>query len=139
MRINKAYFIYGRGPMFPGESPAETENGVGFYPMYKVRDIDDSHLHFRSLLIWNGHNYQPYLRIFPASRLPNEKTGKLIPPRKGDNLVVDPNDRDICYAVMSKRSNQRVAGWDLCIAPGADAVALLMLTAVLDDMVGWFA
>ena len=125
--------------MFEGESPAEVENGIGFYPMYKVRDIDDTHLHFRSLLIWNGHNYQPYLRIFPAARMPHEKVDKLLPPRKGHNLVTDPYDRDMVYAVMSKQANQHVVGWDLCVAPGADTGALLMLTAILDDMVGWFA
>lgn len=104
-----------------------------------MRDIDDSHLDFRSLLIWNGNNYQPYLRIFPAQRLPDVPGGNLVPPAKGDNLVMDPNDREKIYAIMSKKKTSRIAGWDIQIAPGADAGCMLMLTAILDDMVGWFA
>ena len=130
-----------KNPLFDGDAETENESGVSFYPMFKVRDIDDNHLDFRSILIWNGHNYQPFLRIVPAKALPSIAAGRqLVPPRKNDLLLVSPNDLDQVYALMAKKPrSERMAGWDCVVAPGADVGMCMMLAVIMDDMVGWFA
>ena len=143
LKINKAYFLYSTSPLFKDDAQAETEGGVAFYPMFKVRDIDDNHVEYRSLLIWNGNNYQPYLHLVPARNLPDTPTGKLVPPRKNDVLLVDPKDLDVVYALLSKKAgrifNSSRAGWDCVVAPGADVGMTILLSVILNDMVGWFA
>jgi hypothetical protein len=85
-------------------------------------------LDFRSFLVWNGNNYQPMMRIVPAKRQPGTPSSDLLPPRKGDNVVVDCEDASKVYAIMSKKSEARVAGWDVCVAPGADVMASTFTT-----------
>jgi hypothetical protein len=121
--INKKYDVYGLKPLKDGDAAVEKEAGIDFYPWFRVRDIDGSHSDFRSFQVWNGNNYQPMMRVVPAKRHPNEPIGDLLPPRKGDNLVVDSQDTSKVYAVMSKTSSTRVAGWDVQVAPGADTLA----------------
>ncbi|KAL7574750.1 hypothetical protein ACA910_017314 [Epithemia clementina (nom. ined.)] len=140
LKINKAYMIYGKTPLFPDDPQQEAESGTVFYPMFKVRDIDDTHLDFRSLLIWNGHNYQPYLHIVPAKSLPDTPGGQLVPPRKNDLLLVDRKDMDKIYALMAKKGHtEKRAGWDCVVAPGTDVGMCIILSVIMDDMVGWFA
>jgi hypothetical protein len=104
------------------------------------------------LLVWTGDTYQPFLKVLPAASLPVSTDGTtpatttngdvLVAPKKGDTLVVDPNDMDKVYAILAKKPTgvmSRIAGWDLIIAPGADVGCMLILGAILDDMVGWFA
>jgi len=126
-KINKAYNIYGAKPLKDGDQPQEKEGGVDFYPWFRVRDIDDNHLEFRSLLVWNGNNYAPMLRIHPAKRLPNEPAGDLLPPNKCDNKVTASDNPDVIYALMSKKSDIKERRWDICIAPGADIMAMIMV------------
>lgn len=139
VKINKVYTIYGLKPLLDGDAPAEKHDGIDFYPWFKVRDIDDSHLDFRSMLVWNGKNFQPMIRIYPNERPPTAYTGDLLPPNKSDNTVCDSANKDNVYALMSKKSNIKERRWDVCIGPGSDAVAMIMLAAIMDDMVEWFA
>jgi hypothetical protein len=124
LTINKKYDIYGLKPLKDGDVAVEKEAEIDFYPWFLVRDIDASHNDFRSFLVWNGHNYQPMMRIMAAKRHPGEPIGDLLPPSKNDNLVVDSEDTSKVYAIMSKKTTStRVAGWDVQVAPGADTLA----------------
>jgi len=138
LAINKHYNIYGTKPLLEGGEI--NEDGKTWYPWFRVRDIDDNHLEYRSLLVWNGNNFQPMMRIYPAMRFPNKPgISDLIPPSKGDNIVCDAEDKRKMFALMSKKCDRKMAGWDLVIAPGTDPAAMILLAAVMDDMVGWFA
>ena len=137
LAINKQYNIYGTKPLVEGGEI--TEEGKTWYPWFRVRDIDDNHLEYRSLLVWNGNNFQPMMRIYAAKFFPKRPISDLIPPSKGDNFVCDSEDKSKVYALMSKKSDKKMAGWDLVIAPGTDPAAMIMLAAIMDDMVGWFA
>jgi hypothetical protein len=122
--INKKYDVYGLKPLKNGDVAVETEAGIAFYPWFRVRDIDSSNAAYRTVHVWNGNNYQPMIRVVPAQRRPdNPNIGDLLPPKKGDNLVVDSEDPSKVYALMSKTSKDRVAGWDVQVAPGADTLA----------------
>lgn len=139
-KIDKAYDIYGLNPLLSSDTPQEKQGDTDFFPWFRVRDIDNQHLEFRSLMVWNGNNYQPLLRVYPNKVLPGTPAADLLKPNQRDNIVCDSSDPDKIYALMSKRRlTETIAGWDLCIAPGADTSAMIMLAAVLDDMVGWFA
>ena len=139
-KINKAYNIYGLKPLKASDTAQVKEGDVDFYPWFRIRDIDDSHLDFRSMQVWNGNNYQPCVRIVPNKRQPGKPIGDLLPPKKGDNTVVSSDDPNAVFACMSKKSTMfSERRWDLCIAPGADVMAMIMLGAIMDDMVGWFA
>jgi hypothetical protein len=135
--LTNRYNIYGTGPLLPDDKAEMKEQDVDFYPWFRVRDIDDSHLDHRSILVWNGNNFQPMLKIVAARRLPGSQNDDLVPPRKGDNLVCDLNDPTIVLALLSKTSEKNIAGWKLCIAPGTDPMAMIMLAAIMDKMVGW--
>lgn len=137
LAVNKHYNIYGRSPLIQGGAPEEKEDGIDFYPWFRVRDLDDNHLNYRSMLVWNGNNYQPLIRIRNAKRLPESPSPLLVPPSRKDNIIYDATDENKVYALISKRANQHVVGWDLCIAPGSDPTAMIMLAALMDDMVGW--
>jgi hypothetical protein len=139
---HKSFVIGSLSPLFDGDEVMGEVGDLKFYPMFKVRDIDDSHLDFRSLLVWNGKQFQPFLRIVPAQNLPDKPSRDTVPPKKGDNLVVDPQDLEKVYAIMTKKSTgviSHIAGWDLIVAPGADVGCMIILCAIVDDMVGWFA
>jgi hypothetical protein len=124
LTLNKKYDVYGLKPLKDGDVAVEKEDGIDFYPWFRVRDIDSSHLAFRSLQVWNGNNFQPMMRVVPAMRRPDDPNiGNLLPPVKGDNLVVDCEDSSKVYALVSKTSKDRVAGWDIQVAPGADTLA----------------
>jgi hypothetical protein len=123
LTINKKYDVYGLNPLKDGDVAVEKEAGIDFYPWFRVRDIDSSHNDFRSFLVWNSKNYQPMMRVMAAKRHPGEAIGDLLPPSKNDNLVVDSEDTSKVYAIMSKTSSARVAGWDVQVAPGADTLA----------------
>jgi hypothetical protein len=126
LTINKKYDVYGLKPLKDSDVSdlaVEKEDGIDFYPWFRVRDIDSSHNDFRSFLVWNGNNYQPMMRVMAAKRHPGEPIGDLLPPSKNDNLVVDCEDTSKVYAIMSKTSSTRVAGWDVQVAPGADTLA----------------
>ena len=139
---HKAYTICSRTPLFDTDEPIDQEGDVKFYPMFQVRDIDNSHRHFRSLIVWNGTQYETLLRIVPAATLTAAAREHDVTPKKSDTLVVDPDDMEKVYAILAKKPTGvtgRIAGWDLTVAPGADVGAFCMLGAILDDMVGWFA
>jgi len=138
-KINKVYNIYGPNPLKDGDEPQEKEGDVDFYPWFRVRDIDDSHLEFRSFLVWNGNNYQPMMKIHPAKRMPDEYVGDLLPSKKTDNKLCASDDPDKVFALMSKKSDIKERRWDICVAPGMDVMATIVLAALMDDMVGWFA
>jgi hypothetical protein len=139
LKINKAYHINGKTPLFDNDAQIDIEDGIPFYPMFKVRDIDDSHLDFRSILVWNGKNYMPFIRIVPAKSMPDKPT-QLLPPKYGDLLVVDPHNLDHVYALMAKRNKkERMAGWDVQVAPGIDVGMMMAVAVIMDDMVGWFS
>jgi hypothetical protein len=123
LTINKKYDVYGLKPLKDWDVAVEKEGEIDFYPWFRVRDIDSNHNDFRSLLVWNGNNYQPMMRVLPAKRHPGEPIGDFLPPSKNDNLVVDSEDTSKVYAIMSKTSSSRVAGWDVQVAPGADTLA----------------
>lgn len=138
--LDKKYTIYGTIPIYDTDKAEETEGGVEFFPWFRVADIDDSHLDFRGFLAWNGNNFQPMYRVVAALRsAETPKTAQLLPPRKGDNIVVDSKDPSIKLAMLSKKSAGNIAGWDVCVAPGVDPLAMLTLAVVMDAMVGWFA
>lgn len=121
---NKKYDIYGLQPLLDGDKATEKEGGIDFYPWFKVRDIDDCHLDYRSFLVWNGKNFMPLMHIVPVKRThDNAGLAELLPPKKGDNMVVDKDDPSKIYALMKKTGDRRVAGWDVCVAPGTDVLA----------------
>jgi len=142
--INKKYVIHGRYPLHEADTSEDTEGGVPFYPWFMVRDIDDSHLNFRSVQIWNGKNYEPYLHIRSAKNPREGKPlGNLRIPDKNDLRLTSIKDEDMVYALFSRKSLPKgqvdVTGWDVCVAPGTDPGLCVALSVVLDDMVGWFA
>ena len=132
----------GPDPLCDNDEPADQQDGLDFYPWFKIHDVDDSHLHFRTMLVWNGKNYQPMMRVQPSPR-PHEVKGvaELLPPRKTDQLVVDSKDPNKTYALLHKTQNKEnhTVEWHVCAAPGTDVTAMIMLAALMDDMVGWFA
>lgn len=143
--MRKKYTIYGMKPLGDGSDdsidyPKQQEQGVDFYPWFRVRDIDDNHLDHRSLQVWNGNNFMPMMKIKAAKRFADiEGLSDMVPPKKTDNLVVDKDDEDKVYALISKKSDMRIAGWNITVAPGVDPAMMIMLAAIMDDMIGWFA
>lgn len=123
LSINKRYNVYGLKPLRDYDAADEKEAGIDFYPWFRVRDIDAINHEFRSFFVWNGNNFQPMMRVVNAKRLPGEPIGDLLPPLKNDILLVDSEDTNKVYAIMSKTSSARVAGWDVQVAPGADTLA----------------
>mmetsp|Transcript_3198 Transcript_3198/g.6705 ORF Transcript_3198/g.6705 Transcript_3198/m.6705 type:complete len:475 (-) Transcript_3198:85-1509(-) len=142
--VNKKYVIHGRYPLHPTDASDDSEEGVPFYPWFMVRDIDDSHLNFRSVQIWNGRNYQPYLQIRNAKNpSKGQPLGSLRIPNKNDLRLTSSADHNRVYALFSRKlvdkGQEKVTGWDVCVAPGTDPGLCVALSLVLDDMVGWFA
>lgn len=144
--INKKYLIQAKYPLFQHDAAEDSEDGVAFYPWYMVRDVDDNNLNFRSLQIWNGKNYQPFLQIRNAKNpAKGEPLGKLRVPNKNDLRLTSSDDHNRVYALFSRKfvekggEGEKVTGWDVCVTPGTDVGLCAALALVLDDMVGWFA
>jgi len=110
-------------PLRRGDTPMEKEGGVDFYPWFRVRDIDDKHLDHRPLLVWNDNNYMPKMKLINVQREEGKPIGDFLPPKKSEILVVDYQDNKKVFALMAKKSSSKTAGWDICVAPGADVAA----------------
>ena len=129
--LNRSYVIGVKAPLFPKDKSIEEIEGQSFYPMYKVLDITDSNLDYRSIQIWNGHNFQPFLRLVAANPFYQGRNHAI---RNKNNLkLVDPQKPESPIALLSKTNE----GWECHAAPGVDVGTMISLAAIVNDMVGW--
>lgn len=132
--LNKHFTIYGREPLAPGDELKVEEEGITFYPWYRISDIDDTHLDHRSVVVWTGKGFKPFLQVCPIPRHTS-----LLPPHKGACLVRGAKDHAKQYGVVHKTKGEGLSGWEIVVSPGVDPSLMIVLAACMEHLVGWFA
>lgn len=126
-----SFTVYGREPLHPHDKPSEQVGDDNLYPWFQMNDFDESHPHVRALLVWNGHDFHPLWRCYPNTCLPQQSGTGLLPASPLDHKICDSRDPSSALALLSKQNGR----WDVCVAPGTDVAAVIMMTAVLEEMV----
>jgi len=113
--LNKTYNIYGTQPLVIDDTPQETKSGINFHAWFQVHENDLYHLAHRSVLVWNGVDYEPMWRAYPATRRQQGSTKSFLIQSTftGENM-----------GFVTKRS-------DVTVAPGVDPALMLCLASIL--------
>jgi len=126
--MNKKTTIYGTQPLHHGQPSTAEEEGIEFYKWFRICDIDQSHLLYRPIYVWNGETFRPLLKAIPANK-------KFKVCKRGEILIV--NARDEMLGLTCPKEGRR--GWDVSMAPGVDPAFMLCIAATMEEMVGFFA
>lgn len=128
--MNKHFTIYGTEQLASCED-VRVEDGVKFYPWFRIREMDEGTVDYRSILVWTGTGFKTILQVIPMKR-------NLLQSRKGTCVVRDADKKQ--YAVLNKTKDEGQSNWELVVAPGVDPSLMIVLAACMERLGGgWFA
>jgi len=134
-KFHREYSIMGVRPLMPGDAPKSTENGVLFYPWFRLLDINDAvHGEFRIISVWNGNEYIPMWRVYPATRRPGNKAANLCLVKRTEILITQESDQLSVVGILHKTTSLDNTGWDITIAPGVDPALVLCVAAIVEEL-----